>query len=231
MKKIAFLILFSISISIVHAKTGSEGVGGGDPHAIEFIELGDKIGHYLSSSNMFPEIESEDFKAVIKNIRNSLDNGKNQPQIRFQNSEVICINVTKIGCVLDDKSIIVNRNEWKQLSTKDKIELVSLEILQVLNFKERYSLAQSIGSYSKDILKKSSIVPQMSCMSIAIERALTEARKANPNYLFIVPQATKFVANEELKHKYEVSIGVATSDDYHEDLIFEYRFNQKNCIK
>ena len=213
---------------------GTEGVGGGDPLAIEFVTIGDSISDFLSSSNMFPEIAREDFKSVLKGIRDSLDDGKNHPLIVFQESEVICAGVTKAGCVHANKTVSVQRAAWSNLNQREKIELVSLEILQLLGFSGRYSLAQSIGLFANDISKGRSKVQGLTCMTIAIERALQEARREYPNYLFMVPTKASYSGNEKVngrtKNNYDVSIQVTTSDDYIVDLNFEYKFLNKNCI-
>jgi hypothetical protein len=214
---------------------GTEGVGGGDPHAIEFLKIADSIQEFLSSSNMFPEIEREDFKSVITTIRLSLDNGSNKPQIIFQESEVLCAGVSKVGCVTENKNIFVHRQEWKTLNAQEKIELVSLEVLQLLNFTGRYSLAQSMGSFSKEILKTKAIPQGLSCMTIAIERARQEARRQYPDYMFMTPTKATYVGVEDhngvIKNKYQVDIQVTTGDDYMEDLTLEYKFLNKNCIQ
>ncbi len=231
----AIIILTLLFLGKAEAKLGSEGVGGGDPYAIEFVRIGDTINDFLSSSNLFPEIEREDFKTAINNIRNSLDDGRNKPLIKFQNNEVYCAGTSKIGCVFSDNTINVNRDGWKNLNPKEKIELVSLELLQILNFTGRYTLAQSIGNYSKEILSPTKNPQKLSCMSIALERALKDARRAYPSYLAMVPTKANYNDIEKtdgvFKNKYEINIQVTTSDDYIEDLTYEFKFLNKNCIK
>lgn len=238
MKHVLVAVLILICYGNAQAKSfarGTEGVGGGDPLAIEFVAIGDSISDFLSSSNMFPEIEREDFKSVLKGIRASLDDGKNQPQIIFQESEVICAGVSKVGCVHANQKISVQRIAWSKLNQRERIELVSLEVLQLLNFTGRYSLAQSIGLFANDISTSRSKVQGLTCMTIAIERALHEARREYPKYLAMVPTKAVFSGIEDVnggvKNKYEVSIQVTTSDDYFEDLTFEYKFLNKNCIR
>ncbi len=233
--KIVFFVIFFLA-GIVHAKIGSEGVGGGDPQAIEFIKIGDMISDYLSATNMFPEIEQTDFKSAINKIRSSLDDGKNLPLIKFQEREVVCLGTPKIGCVFSDNTIVIQSARWRSLTIKEKIELVSLEVLQILGMQNRYSTAQSIGDYSKEIIKRRSTMNKgTSCISIAIERSLQVARREYPDYMFMVPVSANYVgiesANEQVKNKYEVHIQVTTADDYSEDLKLEYKFLNKNCVK
>ena len=174
-----------------------------------------------------------DFKTAVLEIRNSLDSKKNRPLIKFINSEVNCLGAPKIGCVDADNLVIINRPSWIKLSSQEKIELVSLEILQLMGLGNRYSIAQSIGEYTKEILKrKSNIAASPACMSVAIERSLSKARATYPKYLALVPIKSEYAYYSEIDSKniYKVHIQVTTEDDYIEDRYYEFGFLQKNCI-
>jgi|GEM_PF-3800145 len=77
-------------------------------------------------------------------------------------------------------------------------------------------------------------VDQNSCMTKAIESSLAEARNAYPGYLAVFPTVAKFMdvkeVNGVMQNVYEVHVQVTTADDYSEQMSFEYKYPNKECV-
>lgn len=134
---------------VMRFSSGTEGVGGGDPNAIEFLEIGGKISQWLNSGNL-KSVSAKDFDSALDGLRKSLDNPKLNVRLRFQEETVICLGVQKMGCTTPD-GVVINRNDWRLSKDKERYELVALEIFQIMNLSGRYSLAQTIGQNTNEI--------------------------------------------------------------------------------
>lgn len=87
--------------------------------------------------------------------------------------------------------------------------------------------SKTMGPESKDLA--------LSCLSIAIERSLMQARKIYPSYMAMVPVSANYEGIDDedgiINNRYEVKIQVTTKDDYREDLSFVHKFPNKKCLR
>jgi Leucine-rich repeat (LRR) protein len=171
MKWLLAITLLGISISSHSIGTR----GGGDPCAIEFLFIGDKISNWLKSSN-FSGVDQIKFHDQISILRQSLDDPSKNIQLIFTDTSVICGGIPKAGCTDENNIVTINRGYWLQASAEEKIELVVLEVFQMMGLVERYSIAQQVGTQMSLLTETTSSVCTRSFVVVSeLERKLAKS--------------------------------------------------------
>lgn len=153
MKTILALTIFILAQSAF--AIGNEAGGGGDPHAIEFISIAERTQLWLAESKL-ESVDASQFKQMVDELKNSLDGEITKTRLYFQDQPVLCSGIPKMGCVQNGK-IVLNRKSWTQASEKEKYELTSLEIFQLMSLSKRYALAEKIGKNVESITSSTEI--------------------------------------------------------------------------
>ena len=143
-------IIFFAAMTAVPALAGLAGKesGGGDPLAVEFLSVGRRIEKALTAKKV-PGVDEDgsQVKARLDSLQQSLDG--NEPRLVFPAGEVVdCFGVPKIGCAdTQAEKISVARNGFRELSPKQKIELVALEVFALMKVAGRYEKAGLVSAY------------------------------------------------------------------------------------
>ena len=141
-------MMFFVALAALPAHAGKES-GGGDPLANEFLAVGRHIEESLVERKI-PGI-SEDgaqFKAWLDLIQQSLDG--TTPRLSFPAGELVdCFGIPKVGCAdAQNETITIARAGFKELSPKDKMLLVTLEIFALMKVSDRYVKAGKVAAFT-----------------------------------------------------------------------------------
>ena len=104
--------------------------GGGDPDAVEFLLLGDKLATWLVTEGASPDIDMAfEFKDKVTELSVAMDD-ENNPSIRFTDNPVQGDSGTDKVAIFskDPLRITVNRQKWRALDMQEKLTTVALEI-------------------------------------------------------------------------------------------------------
>lgn len=120
--------------------------GGGDPLAIEFIQISQAVSKILPAYPAPGEISKNAFDSAVGEVRTSL--GGVDPLVQFPAGETIsCFRAPKLGCVPGDGKIYIARQGWLNSPVKQRIELTIMEMsLLAGNGKARYEFANDLAS-------------------------------------------------------------------------------------
>lgn len=143
MKKLLLISVLAISQFV---SAGSEGVGGGDPDAVDYLLTTKTLIHWIGNSKFGLSVSE---KKQLEKTFMQLSNGMNQQDltpIRFVNHSLVDMSGTSKIAIYSKTpfSVTVNREQWKNLSQQDKLTVAGLEIFGLANINDRYNLASQI---------------------------------------------------------------------------------------
>ncbi|RZJ85637.1 MAG: hypothetical protein EOO20_19930, partial [Chryseobacterium sp.] len=107
------ILVLGFSFLVLHAHAGSEGRGGGDLDAVEFLMAAKEVGTWMKSSAIFNDVAVNNYLDVLAGLTKEMDGGVLAP-IRFTD-EMLTDNFGVSKMALFTKSpnrIVINRPMW-----------------------------------------------------------------------------------------------------------------------
>jgi hypothetical protein len=164
----ALCLVSSISTAYSDEGGGALDGGGGDPRAVEFIQISRKIESALQMRQVpgLP-LDRNELKTKIDLLEESLDGPA--PLITFPKGDLVdCFGAPKIGCTYAKTGRIeIAREGWEKLSTKEKYQVVMLELLKLMKVAGRYSKSGALSHFLEDIME-GQMFPVMTFRSVEI---------------------------------------------------------------
>lgn len=146
MKKL--LLLVSVLILNQFSVAGSEGVGGGDPDAVDFLLTAKTFNQWIIKSNIgFNAKEKQKIESTYQQLSTGMNYQALTP-IRFVTERLTDLSGAPKVALYSKKPFLVkvNRPQWKSLNPQDKFIVVSLEIFGLADINDRYDVAAKIKS-------------------------------------------------------------------------------------
>ncbi len=142
---ISFAILFLSSPA--WSLVGNGGPSGGDPKAVEFMLIADKVCSWAKNSlaQTYPEISN--CPEIVQDLRASL-NGPQKARLAFTDKKLYDQGVSKFAVFKRaTKSITVNRQHWDASTLQEKYTMVGLEIAGLSGVGKRYDIGEQIDAH------------------------------------------------------------------------------------
>lgn len=144
--KSAFFLLSVLLCAGFSSESSSGTRGGGDPDAMEFLDLLNQVSVFLERSPLIIAHENA-FRgvALVDQLTAEMNDERLTP-IRFTSEVLVdASGAEKIALYSTDPlRITVNRAAWKALSKANKISVAGLELLGLMEMANRYNLSKLI---------------------------------------------------------------------------------------
>lgn len=147
----------AIVFSLGAVAGGTEGVGGGDPMAVEFSDLARKLTRFATTNAGFsPPHYLKNLKRIERKWRWSLSHSKRKSLIAFVEERPLDGHGVPKAAVYYSETleVRVHRPTWSAMSRQMRLELVAMELLGLADLDyDRYEIAcQMVRDHADDIL-------------------------------------------------------------------------------
>ncbi len=141
-----YLLVISVLILNQLAVAGSEGVGGGDPDAVDFLLTAKTFNQWVLKSDIgLTNKEKNRIDSTYRQLAAGMNHQSLTP-IRFISQPIADLSGAPKVALYSKKpfSITINRKQWKNLNPQEKFIIVSLEIFGLSDVDDRYDVAGKI---------------------------------------------------------------------------------------
>ena len=140
----ATLAALAISSTAYAQRGGGIDGGGGDPQAVQFLQIGRFFAfHQMKSKIAGNDVSAEKIHKHINSLEASLE-GKTPRLVFHDGDSVNCFGEPKLGCV-SNGTIRIARDGWLKAGLETKIQLAAMEILLLMGFEGRYPRAAKVS--------------------------------------------------------------------------------------